>query len=52
MDRHMIRTALLALPVLAGAACGSGASEPDEPKDAVDDGSGKAELVSPIRAQG
>lgn len=49
MDRHMIRTALLALPVLAGAACGSGPSEPDEPKD---DGSGKAELVSPIRAHG
>lgn len=52
MNRHRIRAGLVALAVLAAAACGKGLTEPDDPKQDVDGGSGKNGLVSAVAGQG
>ena len=52
MEKHRIRAALIALALAAVAACGEGPTEPGEPKQDVDGGSGKNGLVSAVYGQG
>ena len=52
MNGHRIRAGLMALAVLAAAACGTGPTQPDAPKEDVEEGDGKRGVVSAVVGQG
>ena len=51
MKKDRIRAGLVALVVLAAAACGPDPTQPDAPKDDVDDRSGKRGVLSAVAGE-